>query len=304
MTKSSLETVLQCVRSVWPEHERYLNKSFLNRTGPLLEDSTLLASTITSIAEDDLERVALNYKWTCEQLWVETLEFRRTGRYRFSTFSEVSSTVYNNASYMERYLDGLLLSQLLWENHFRAFSYLRRSFLPNSPQGYRYLEIGPGHGVLTLLAAIDPNCATATAWDLSQTALDKAAHSIKKASNRSNVNFELRDATSLSEVTSKFDNIVMSEILEHTENPTEILKSVSGLLSKEGRIFVNFPVNSPAVDHIYHLATAKEVQGLVESAGFRVTDLQQFPLTGYSLERAAKLNATISCVIVARPNDQ
>jgi 2-polyprenyl-3-methyl-5-hydroxy-6-metoxy-1,4-benzoquinol methylase len=298
-TESALGKLRQGMLAIWPEHERFLEKSFTARTPAQVEDSEFLAGLILRIKGENLAEFFGNYRWTCEQLTAEELSFRRTDRYRFASAAEVRSFVYDNADYMNRYLDGLLLSQLFWHNHAAAFSSLRREFLPANPAGYSHLEIGPGHGLLTFLAAADPKCVSCSAWDISPAALAEVKTNMRLLNPSTSVDLDLHDLAEPHPAGQKFDGVVLSEVLEHVENPQAMLKAVRGILKPTGRIFVNFPVNSPAIDHIVLLRRPEEVVSLVESAGFSVVDSKFFPMTGMSLERARKMDATISCVVTA-----
>ena len=80
---------------------------------------------------------------------------------------------------------------------------------------------------------------------------------------------------------------------------TKLSESMAKKLNQNGRVYVNMPVNSPALDHIYLLQEPEQVVQLVESSGLKVDEFSFFPMTGYSIERARKIKATVSCVVVA-----
>ena len=96
-----------------------------------------------------------------------------------------------------------------------------------------------------------------------------------------------------------FDALVLGEILEHLETPDIALKSLANQLRSGGLVFINFPINSPAPDHIYLLKTIEEVVSLVRNAGYKVLETEAFPMTGYNLERAIASKVTISVVVIA-----
>ncbi len=296
---SRLAAVLAALLEVWPEHEKYLRRGFKTRSEPELEDSELVADCVLHIAGDELASYCESYRWTCDRLLEEEYFFRRNGRYRHATVAEVGAFEEEHPGGMEHYLRGLLLSQLLWNNHLATLSWLRRSFLPTNPTGYRHLEIGPGHGLLLQLAAADERCAAAAGWDVSETAVEETRRCLARLGTRG-VEVVCHDATSGVGDGEAFDSIVMSEVLEHVERPRELLEAVARRLRSEGRIFVNMPVNSPAPDHIYLLQEPEEVVDLVASAGLAVEESAFFPMTGMTLERARQRQATISCAVVAR----
>ena len=75
---------------------------------------------------------------------------------------------------------------------------------------------------------------------------------------------------------SKYDFIVLGEILEHLDHPKEILIKLSSLLSEKGLFWITTPTNSPAIDHVYLFNNRNEVLKLVESAGLEIVDSRSF----------------------------
>jgi 2-polyprenyl-3-methyl-5-hydroxy-6-metoxy-1,4-benzoquinol methylase len=198
-------------------------------------------------------------------------------------------------------MNGLLLSQIWWSNHTSVIAYYEREFLRDNVQGYRHLEIGPGHGLLLFFAAADPRCSLASGWDLSEASLDATSQALDKLGvprQATLVRQSIFDPTPTDE---RFDSVVISEVCEHLEDPRAALASLGRVLAPEGRLFVNMPINSPAPDHLYLLRTPEEVVELVRSAGYTIEATRFFPLSGYGEARARKAGLTISCVVVARP---
>jgi 2-polyprenyl-3-methyl-5-hydroxy-6-metoxy-1,4-benzoquinol methylase len=291
----SLVRIVDAVMSVWPEHERFLRKRFgVDDLGW----SERVASLILTLAGGELLRVASDYAWMCERVLEEELHFRRTGSYRLSTFQDARREVYDDHAYMTRYMNGLLLSQVLWSNHTSVMQYYAEDFLAAAPEQYRHLEVGPGHGLLLSFAAKDPRAARVVGWDLSQASLDATGHALTSL-GAPGVQLALRDLHAPAGPSERFDTIVISEVCEHLEDPEAALKGLGRVLAPAGRIFVNVPVNSPAPDHLYLLRTPEEAVSLVERSGLQVVDTRFFPATGHTLEKARKASLTISCVVVA-----
>jgi 2-polyprenyl-3-methyl-5-hydroxy-6-metoxy-1,4-benzoquinol methylase len=96
-----------------------------------------------------------------------------------------------------------------------------------------------------------------------------------------------------------FDSAIISEVLEHLEQPDIALRTLNGALRPGGSIFINVPVNSPAPDHIFLWSTPQEVIDLVVSSGFTVCETHLLPMTGYRVEDALKHRLSLSCVIIA-----
>lgn len=286
---------------VWPEHEPVLDKSLPREPSGELDHARKVAEMIASLAGSEARSFCEDYRWTCEKLLEEELFFRRHGRYRLSSFAEAAEEVYDDPAFMERYVNGLLLSHLFWANHRQVLMFFEDEFLPGLPSGFRHLEVGPGHGLYLALAAANPDCAEAMGWDVSETSIRHTRDCVDCLGAGENIRVEKQDILALPSSVSRFDSIVMSEVLEHLEQPTLALRNARDLLAPGGRIFVNVPVNSPAPDHIYLLGTTDEAVDLVTGGGFRVLEAGFYPAGGYSFDRAVKNSTTISCAIIATP---
>lgn len=297
---SDLYVLLDTVMGVWPNHLAFLEKSFKDRSDEQIKDSNFLATFIRKIAGDDLAGYCEAYRWTCERLTEEELHFRRTGSYRFKSQAEVSDFISKEPVYMNKYIKGLLLSQVFWNNHVCTFGHLRSRFLPANPSGYRHLEIGPGHGLLLYLAVSDNRCAYSEAWEINRASLEETSRCMDIMGVKERVKLVLKDGNASDEDDgARFDSIVMSEVLEHVEQPLELLKKAADRLTSGGRIFINMPVNSPAPDHIVVMRSPEEVVEMITSSGLKVLEHSAFPMTGFTYQRAVKVGATISCVVVA-----
>ena len=98
----------------------------------------------------------------------------------------------------------------------------------------------------------------------------------------------------------RWDSIVISEVLEHLEEPERALRNVASLLADDGRILITTPVNCPMPDHIYLFRTPEEVLELVAAAGLEVMENTTFATLGMTEEKARKRKLPIACAIIAR----
>ena len=116
--------ILAEVLSQWPEHEKYLRINVGEREPALLEFSERLSGIILKLAAaqpEGLQGLARDYRYLCQRIVLpEEMHFRRHGRYRLESFAEALRTVYNNKPFMTRYMNGLLLSDVIWINHCRC----------------------------------------------------------------------------------------------------------------------------------------------------------------------------------------
>lgn len=111
----------------------------------------------------------------------------------------------------------------------------RLDFIVNSIQskltiGAKILDVGCGNGNISLaLGSLQYNV---LGVDIDSTSVEKAT----QINTFSNVNFELLDANSFN-LKEEFDAIVCSEVLEHLDNPIELVRSIYSIL-KPGGVFV------------------------------------------------------------------
>ena len=286
----------------WPSHERFVRNSLAGYDARDLRQLDDVSRRTLMLAGDDLPVFIDSYRWMCQEMNKEALYFKKHGTYRLSNFADAEKLVYSNQPYMKKYMEGLLISQVIWRNHSTSFLFFVDKFLARLGNAFRYLEIGPGHGLFLSTAAESPGCATAEAWDVSEESLRQTRHALKILAAPEGVKLLQRNVLAPPSDTdsARFDGIVISEVLEHIESPREALASLRQALAPEGRIFINVPINSPAADHIYLLRNADEARALVASAGLDIIDMELAPVTGLTLKEAERQRATISCLIIAR----
>lgn len=304
----SLNHIVKTVLELWPEHARFIESSILPRDDHFLAHSERLSSKMLLLAEavdTDLEALCRDYRFLCEEIVLpEELHFRRTGRYRLQSFEDAFSSVYDNAEFMTRYMNGLMVSDVLWVNHCRALLNYVDGFLAALPAGARLLEIGPGHGLLLNLAAESRNVAELAAWDISKASLDMSRHCLETLAPGQEVVFQERNIFDPSlmgaDNANQFDGIVFSEVLEHLERPAEALKVLLHLCKPGGLVWINVPANSPAPDHLFLVREPDHARQLVEQQGFEIASADYYPMTGVALEKAIRHKLTVSCVITGR----
>lgn len=296
----SIETIVTAMLTVWPEHEKYLNNRFKNDSAEFLQRTDEVAELALKLIGDSLPVYCKDYQWMCNNFLEEQLYFQRHGEYRLKSFSEANEEVYSNTDYMSRYVNGILLSQILWQNHAHAIDLFRTVFLPQNKDSSDYLEVGPGHGLFFYFAARHPKHRSLTGWDVSDSSIAATRHAMQKFGVENTrftlVHQDILDANCPAE---RFDAVVISEVLEHLELPDVALKSLHKSLRTGGRIFINVPVNSPAPDHIYLWRDTKDVSEFVRSCGFTIEQEHHLPISGYSLEYSRKHAIDISCVLIA-----
>lgn len=295
-TRAVIESVLE----VWPEHAGYLQKSLQARTQPMMEATEAAAGAVVRLTRGIEHQVASDYRWTCDRLREEELFFHREGRYRLSTFEAAMAEVYSNHAYMARYVNGLLLTQVLWYNHVATFEMFLHRVLGAQTKAFDYLEVGPGHGLAVYFAAASQLSRHLEAWDVSAVSLRETRAALDKMGATKPVALTEVDILKADRSERRFDLVVISEVLEHLERPDQALRFLYTALNDDGRIFINVPLNSPSPDHIYLLTSPQEVTDLVEAAGFVVESLEMYATQAKRLEFALANRITVSAGLIAR----
>jgi len=296
----AVKRLVDLVVTSWPEHAPFLERSFQARDARERSMSEQLAELVFRLHADAPQDLVRGYRWMCEMVREEELEFRRSGQYRYSSFREVNELVYQQRERMADYMFGLLASSVLWLNHTRSFVNYAERFLALNREGYRHLEVGPGHGLLLYMAAADPRCASVTGLDISAESLAQTEGALARLGAQKPAQCMTCDIAQPLAVAARFDSVVLSEVCEHLEAPGAALVNLRGIMAPGARIFVNVPVNSPAIDHIYLLKSPEEVVELVRGAGFIIEETLNAPASGYTEARARKFGAAISVCVIGR----
>jgi 2-polyprenyl-3-methyl-5-hydroxy-6-metoxy-1,4-benzoquinol methylase len=304
----ALVELVSAILAIWPEHERYLTTNFAERDEHLMSFSESIAKIVCAIADGKsggLNQLALDYRFLCQKIVLpEELYFRRHERYRLEKFEDALETVYSNTPFMTRYMDGLLVSDVIWINHCRCMMHYTQTFLPGLNDNAAVLEIGPGHGLLLHLSDGHEHLGSMAAWDISDASLASAAHTLKTLGTARDVTFEKRnifDTDILSDThANSFDGVVLSEVLEHLERPGDAIDVLYHICKPEGQIWINVPANSPAPDHLYLVNEISEVVALVRKSGFEIVETLALPTSGTTLENAVKKKLTVNCIVVGK----
>lgn len=293
--------VVEAVLAVWPEHANYLAKSFKARSPAMLDATEAAAAAARKLMAGGEKRFAADYRWTCDRLREEELHFHREGRYRLSTFAQANAEIYSDHAYMARYVNGLLLSQILWYNHVATFEMFLNRVLGTARTPYDYLEVGPGHGLMVYFAAQSPLSRSLEAWDVSAVSLGETRAALDKLGAAKPISLTRTDILAASPPRRRYGLIVISEVLEHLETPGVALRFLRQAIADDGRIFVNLPLNSPSPDHIYLVSSPDDARSLIEEAGFRIESLELFATQAKAVDSALAQRISISAGIIAVP---
>lgn len=235
-------------------------------------------------------KLDFNYAVDCylkmiKDINAETFIFHKTGRYSSSSFEEVNKRVYNNPDIMNYYLHGLIISQFLWKQHYLSYLFFINTLKELDVKPKNYLEIGVGHGLLLSesMKFFDKKT-NFDALDISQVSIDFSKNFI----DNKNINFLKFDVFDFYPDT-KYDFISMGEVLEHVENPKNLLIKVKSLLKKNGVLFITTPTNAPTIDHIFLFKNIDEIRRLLINSGFNIIFEKVVPTEDLPVEKIQKL---------------
>ncbi|MBF0467000.1 MAG: class I SAM-dependent methyltransferase [Nitrospirae bacterium] len=289
--------ILEYIYRKYPQQKKKIEKNFAETKGmqDALEeflqtyDYFLKANSLT------YEDLAEAYLWIVEQVFYYRKIFIQTGRYPHNSAQEAISDVYNNNEIMKKYMLGLALSQFLWRQHYLVFEFYR-SEIKNIEPNTRLLEIGSGHGLFSLeaLKYID-HIEIFDIIDISDTSLEMSKSIINMLKPRalSIINFYKQDVN-LFKPSTKYDLIIMGEVLEHVEDPLALLTDIYSLLRDDGQLFITTCANCPTIDHIYYFESIESIKDMINIAGFEIIREVIIPSENISHERLLKMKVDIS----------
>lgn len=248
--------------------------------------------------EYDVGFAADAYLTMVRDILIEQTRFLRDGRYRYSNLDEVYQTIYSDKDYMFKYMIGVALSQFFWRNHRDMFLFFRKHI--SQIKGEKYLEIGPGHGLFFVEALGSQNFDNYFAIDISATALNMTRDFIEfyMGGTPNNVRYILGDVCQ-HELEDRYSFITMGEVLEHVENPTDLLHSVWHSLNAGGNAYLSTCANCPVVDHIHLYRTIDEIRKDIRSAQFKIVGEIVISIDNLPPEvwQAKKANLSYACLV-------
>lgn len=296
-----LAKLTHLVTEAWPEHADYLEKSFDVRTPALLDTSDSVAEVVLRLAGDHAGQTAQDYRWLCDVIREEELNFARTDAYRYSTFAETNAHVYSDDEFMQRYMHGLLLSHVLWYMHASSLHFFLGRLAARVKPGGKMMEVGSGHGLLIYLALTRLGLEEAVAWDISPVSLDQTRAALDQLGMGERARYAIQDMHQIEAGSEQFDLIILSHLLEHLEAPVDALQKIRNAVAKGGYLFVNVPLNAPMPDHIQLLSDPDDAVKMLEEGGFRVLEIASHTTQAASLPRALKRKIAVTCSIIAEP---
>jgi len=247
------------------------NISFLKKHYPIqLQELIGLIENYFNSLRLTPQRIADDYLKMIRDMRSEGLYFYKHGKYRCENQQIANEYVYSRPEVMNYYMNALLVSQIMWKHHFNIFMCFQRNLnlLAQDRTNISILDVGPGHGFFSFFVKKEfPNYEKIDIVDISETSLEMTktilGYDFDKIHYFRKDIFEYDDSN-------KYDFIVLGEVLEHLDNPKEILVKLSQLLTPNGLLWITTPTNSPALDHVYLFNNKEEVIALVEKSQLQI----------------------------------
>lgn len=247
---------------------------------PLLEE---ILQRLNSNNEEKLRFCVKAYVTICIEFLKLQRQLEKTKSYLYSTEVETLDAVYKNKDlFCGYYLEGLLLTQALWPNHFMLMKNFHDSFLPTLSRETRVLEVGTGMGLYLRYMLKSAPALNYTGLDISPYAIDFAKRFVSDVqTGKSQLEFmqtSVTDPKGLRFQSNEFGSLIMGEVLEHIEKPIEALRELIRITKSGGRLFLTTVVFAAAIDHIYLFHNAEEVLQLCMKAGWEIDRTWIYPI--------------------------
>ena len=195
--------------------------------------------------------------------------FERELEYPEVSYEEAAQSVYLDESYMlSQYLPGLLLSHYLWPHHYRLLRFFDSAFASELEVAGadEFVEVAVGTGIYSRRLLQRLPGIRGTGFDISPAVKEFATLHLAGFGLEPRYCLRLEDV--IAGAGEQASWIVCVELLEHLEDPIQLLVALRQLLRQGGRAFISTALNAPSPDHIYLYRDQSEVVAHIEQAGF------------------------------------
>lgn len=256
------------------------SKPSLDDRLPLLEE---ILQRLNSNSEEKLRSCVKAYVTICIEFLKLQRQLEKTKSYLYGTEAETLDAVYKNKDlFCGYYLEGLLLTQALWPNHFMLMQNFHDAFLPTLSPETKVLEVGTGMGLYLRYMLKSAAALNYTGLDISPYSIDFAQRFVSDVqTGKSQLEFtqaSVTDPEGLRFQSNEFGSLIMGEVLEHIEKPLEALRELIRVTKSGGHLFLTTVVFAAAIDHIYLFHNAGEVLQLCTKAGWEIDKTWVYPI--------------------------
>lgn len=266
-----------------------------------LEQFVSLYAPYLATAGLSWETVGDAYLTMVGQVGEARLHFMRTGNYPARDQTEAREQVYDRPEVMRPYMLGLAVSQFLWSHHFACKNFFERQAEALSSLR-RILEVGSGHGWFTFrMLDLCPPTERLTVLDISPTSLELTKGLLRTLRPAAVDEIEFIEADLMThERPEHYDFVVLSEVLEHVDDPAGTLTHLHAQLAPGGFLYLNTCANCPAIDHAYHFRSCREISSLVRECGYEVVEEAYLPSENLPPEELERRQLDVSYVAILR----
>ena len=224
-----------------------------------------------------------------------TIEFRRTGKYRDCDQKAVFRDHFSKHDKMRQDMVSLALSQFLWPQHYRLFTFFVESIRSVAETMKKYVEIGPGHGLyLATALTLAPQLEQCWGVDISDFSIEMTRQMLSHLGGEAaaKVTLECKDAAEVA-TGNTFDFLTAGEVLSTSENPRAFLEKMVSLLKPSGKMFLSDCANCPDSSIVYVFHNVQEIRDLLGSCGLVIESERIAPSVG-SLSEADHVKHRLS----------
>lgn len=205
------------------------------------------------------------------EMTVETIRlqqnFFRTGKFNTLEDYDEHADVYHDRDLMvRRYLPGLYLAQLLWNNHYQKLRFFRDRVVPNVRANGRALDVGAGPGTFGLTLSRQYPELSVTFNDISPFSEEMVT---ALATRSTGIDFLPGDFLKL-EVKQPYDFVVFSEVVEHLSDPNGGMAKLSEIVDPTGHVFFSTATNAAFYDHTVIYESVAEIRTMIFDHGFSI----------------------------------
>lgn len=193
--------------------------------------------------------------------------FFKTGKFNTLEDYDEHADVYQDRDLMvRRYLPGLYLAQLLWNNHYQKLRFFRDRVVPGVQASRRALDVGAGPGTFGLTLSRQYPDLAVTFNDISPFSEEM----VTALSNKTDgISFLPGDFLKL-EVPEPFDFVVFSEVVEHLSDPDAGMVKLAETVNRDGHIFFSTATNAAFYDHTVIYESVSEIRTMIKDHGFTI----------------------------------
>jgi 2-polyprenyl-3-methyl-5-hydroxy-6-metoxy-1,4-benzoquinol methylase len=201
--------------------------------------------------------------------------YEAAGHYEHKSYQECQDSVYSQDETMDDYLSGIYLTNFLWAHHLDLSLLFEERFVARLPDAARIVEIASGHGGWGLWALHAKPRATLTGFDISPKAIEMSTRLAEGAGMADRARYALQNVMELDPATTApVDACICSFLIEHLEQPDQLLSVISALLRPGGTAFLTGALTAAQVDHIYEFRFESELVQIAERHGLRTLDMR------------------------------